>query len=205
MAVAIHSLNDEVDFDDEFFFGPLRKAKDLKNIAFQIVIECLLCLDDASNRDTTVRQDLLRECRLQYQNDERELARINEFEQIYASQEALKWYSKDSFLYRLLNRALRTERAAEILKYRLIIIDLHRELQKLMHQQLRECPVLLTVYRGLPVFNELRLLEMNEGDLITISSFWSATTDKQIAGIFGGAGDDRKQSSDLQRTRNGFC
>jgi hypothetical protein len=44
--------------------------------------------------------------------------------QTYTSETAIRWYSRDSFLFKLLNQALRTENINDILKFRLFVHDL---------------------------------------------------------------------------------
>ncbi|CAF1211839.1 unnamed protein product [Didymodactylos carnosus] len=52
-----------------------------------------------------VNKMVLNRCRLHCMHDEAELDRINEFENSYRSDAAIRWHTKDSFLFRLLNSA----------------------------------------------------------------------------------------------------
>jgi hypothetical protein len=47
-------------------------------------------------------------CRQYYQSNIKELKSIDEFEQEYQSNEAIDWYLKKTFLYRMVNKALHT-------------------------------------------------------------------------------------------------
>ncbi|CAF4389186.1 unnamed protein product, partial [Adineta steineri] len=68
-------------------------------------------------------------CRTKFSRDRFVLAKIDEFERRYQSnQDAAKWYTADSFLYRLLNQVLRTEAIDPIFKFRYYIQDLHNQL-----------------------------------------------------------------------------
>ncbi len=63
------------------------------------------------------------------------LKQINDFEQNYHSNAAIEWYTRDSCLYRLINRALCYDDIELIIKYRFFIIDLYQKLNEL-HQQI---------------------------------------------------------------------
>jgi hypothetical protein len=47
-------------------------------------------------------------CREYYRGDETILQQIADFSKEYKANDAIKWYTEDSFVYHLLNRALRT-------------------------------------------------------------------------------------------------
>ncbi|CAF1458627.1 unnamed protein product [Adineta ricciae] len=53
------------------------------------------------------KEEMVNECRLSYENNIRVLEKINTFHLTYTSDQVIKWYTADSFVYRLLNRALR--------------------------------------------------------------------------------------------------
>jgi hypothetical protein len=60
---------------------------------------------------------------------------IEEFAQEYDSSKAIYWYTKDSFVYRDINMALRTDNILIIYKFRFIIQDIYRQLKTLYEQQ----------------------------------------------------------------------
>jgi len=60
-----------------------------------------------------------------------ELERINELEKTYTADKAIFWYTRDSFLYRLLNKAFLIDDIDIIFKCRFIIIDLFQQLTNL--------------------------------------------------------------------------
>ncbi|UJR38858.1 hypothetical protein I4U23_031526 [Adineta vaga] len=70
--------------------------------------------------------DLLKLARKFYVDNDLELLRIDDFEKTYESIEALKWYTSDSFAYRLLNKAIRTENIDLLFSCRFFIRDLHQ-------------------------------------------------------------------------------
>ncbi|CAF1292548.1 unnamed protein product, partial [Rotaria magnacalcarata] len=98
---------------------------------------------------------------------------IEKFSSEYNPNKAIEWYCKDSFVYRLLNRALRTENIDVIYKFRFFITDLHFQLRPLD----RQCSNQPTkVYRSQKMsINEIKILEENQNGLISINNFFSTS------------------------------
>ncbi len=63
------------------------------------------------------KNEMINLCRKQYKNNPSITKQIDEFLIKYDHNKALEWYSKDTFLYLLLNRALRTENIDIIYKF----------------------------------------------------------------------------------------
>jgi hypothetical protein len=61
---------------------------------------------------------MINECRLCYENDLIEQDKIKDLEENYSVNEAISWYTIDSFLFRILNKAFRTENIDIIFKFR---------------------------------------------------------------------------------------
>ena len=74
-------------------------------------------------------------CRWEYRDNSNELNVIKEFTENYTSDQAIHWYTRDSFLYRLLNKALRSQNIDIIFKFRLIIADVYKQLNELFEAQ----------------------------------------------------------------------
>jgi hypothetical protein len=83
-----------------------------------------------------IHKDLLDECRRIYRENKAQTQFINAFETEYQPSKAIWWYTRDTFLYRLINMALRTENMVIIWKFRFIIQDIYQQL-KTMHQEQR--------------------------------------------------------------------
>lgn len=81
-------------------------------------------------------------CREQYPED---LNIINEFERDYRNHTPAWWYSKNCFLYKMLNKALRTQNIDILWKIGFFIQDLHKQLEQLHSTQANTPHVL---YRG---------------------------------------------------------
>ncbi len=75
------------------------------------------------------KDDMIIASREYYQDNNSQKKRIDEFEQTYTPENACRWYTYDSFVYRLLNRALRTQDIDIIFKFRFFINALHNQIQ----------------------------------------------------------------------------
>ncbi|CAF1533125.1 unnamed protein product [Adineta steineri] len=138
------------------------------------------------------RQEMIEMCRLKYENSLTDLEKINEFERSYQHSDALKWYTTNSFLYRLLHQALRMEDIDTIFKLRYYIYDLHNQLTQLHTSYLHSLPSdqpILTLYRGQRMkTTELTRLQQNIDKLISMNNFLSATNNVTAAIFFAGDG-----------------
>ena len=113
-----------------------------------------------------------------YERDQCELSNIQEFEKKYSTEVALHWYTRDSFLTRLLNKTLRTQNIDDLLLFHFFIIDIQSQLKSL-HNRPREA------YRSqfMPK-NQLERLQKANGKFISINSFLSAYPKKNQALAF---------------------
>ena len=146
------------------------------------------------------KDEMLAECRACYPTDDVEKKKINDFASKYTPTEACWWYTWDSCVYRLLNQALRTQSIEIIFKFRFFINDLHRQVEQLYQEYLAKHPNnSLTVYRGQRMMiSEVEGLKDSVGGIISMNSFLSATTTRQIAEIFADTSDQRNVESPLQ-------
>ena len=95
--------------------------------------------------------------------------------------------SEDSFVYRLINRVLRTGDPDFIYPYRYFINDLYAELLSVDRQDCEDFDSLI-VYRGQSITPiELTYLQNYVGQLLTLSSFTSTTIDRDFALVFASA------------------
>lgn len=149
---------------------------------FQLLIDVLLRLTHSSAN----MNDMLEVARAHYCSDPVELNKINEFARDYRSTNSILWYTNDSFVYRLLNRAFRTQDIRIIFTFRFFILDLYRQLA----DEARGAMTLSKkAFRGqfLPV-EELNIIRNSIGGLISTNTFLSTTTDSSVAAIYAGEG-----------------
>ena len=92
---------------------------------------------------------------------------------------ALRWYTRESFLYRLLNKALRMQDIDLLFLFRFFIRDIHEQLQKL------QCSTSIRVYQGQVITNdELQTLKVSIAQFISMTSFLSTSLDRRLASSF---------------------
>ncbi|CAF4419625.1 unnamed protein product, partial [Adineta steineri] len=95
---------------------------------------------------------------------------------------SLWWYSRETFIYRLLNKALRIQNIDFLFLFRFFIRDIEQQLYE--NQYLSP----IRVYRGqLMSSDELNILKKSQNKLISINSFLSTSCNRQIALFFLGS------------------
>ncbi|CAF1215661.1 unnamed protein product [Didymodactylos carnosus] len=133
---------------------------------------------------------MLNMSRTYYKDNQAVLAQINEFEQSYCSSTSITWYTKNTFLFRMLNQVLRQENVTGIFQLRYFIKDLYLQLRELHSQYIKSLSQktkILTVYRGQTItINQLQQLKENISSIIYVNTFLSTTTDKEVALIYAG-------------------
>ena len=123
--------------------------------------------------------ELIRLCKIEYHNNEVEKRRIDLFQQTYTAETSIRWFTKDSFVYRLLNKALRLQNIEILLVFRFFIKDLHEQLAKLEKDRNISN---MKVFRGqiLPS-TDLERMKRSIGKLISFHSFISASLIQDLA------------------------
>ncbi|CAF1487989.1 unnamed protein product [Rotaria magnacalcarata] len=138
----------------------------------------------SDERSTTVlngqflHSQLLIDCLLQkeYKLDTKESAILREFQANYSPDQSIWWYTRESFLYRQLNKALRTQNIDALFAFRFFIRDIHEQLEH------HRCSSPIHIYRGqLMSTVELERLKNSAGQLISMNSFLSTTNDRLSA------------------------
>ncbi|CAF4458385.1 unnamed protein product [Rotaria sp. Silwood2] len=71
-------------------------------VFYQVLIDCLLRLKYTK----ADKKELIQLCKQQYEDNSVELSNIHEFEQDWSSSNALWWYTRESFFYKILNAVL---------------------------------------------------------------------------------------------------
>lgn len=138
-------------------------------------------------RDHNAKRQMLDFCRHYYHGNRAELQFIDEFERDYTSDhpQAIAWYTKQTFLYRLVNKALRTEDIEQLHNFRFFIADLSANLVREHRQSLDDTRRPTRLYRGLKMEKEeVLLLKQNEGNLISTNGFLSTTQIREVARNF---------------------
>lgn len=135
-----------------------------------MLIDCLMHMKLNSND----RNELITLCKEQYQNNSYELNIIEEFEKDYVPERSLWWYTRHSFIYRLLNKALRRENIDLLLYFRFFINDIKQQIEK------SKCSSSIHVYRAqLLSKEELEFLTKFIGNFISINTFLLTNSNRE--------------------------
>ncbi|CAF3469718.1 unnamed protein product [Rotaria socialis] len=154
---------------------------------FQLVTELLLRLPHTPDS----KAEMVTECRSHYKENGVQLEKITIFENTYQACNAIKWYTENTFVFQLFNKAFRMQDFDVIFKYRYFLVDLFSQLAFLYNKQFKDRKGYLTVYRGQRMYREeLMKLKHNVGHLISINTFFSASFSCSVAANFSGNGED---------------
>ncbi|CAF3354901.1 unnamed protein product [Rotaria socialis] len=131
-------INEECEIENDFFSIQFSSTNEIRNQSFcysQLLKETLLKNDNESN----LKEDFLDFSRFHYNGNYIESTLINEFEQDFTIEKSIWWYTRNSFIRKMLNRALRTEEIDILYKTRWFI--------QVLNRQIKENNFSATVYR----------------------------------------------------------
>ncbi|CAF3904094.1 unnamed protein product [Adineta steineri] len=150
----------------------------------QLFKEILL---DIEYGDTAIK-DLAACCREVFSGNTIELQTINEFGRDYRPQQAIWWYTRECFTYKMLNQALRNMDADIIINMGFFLRDVHQQIQQLHEQQVSSYggkPFL--VYRGQGLMKtDFEKLQEAKSGLMSFNNFLSTSKDKEVSLEFAG-------------------
>ncbi len=128
--------------------------------------------------------------RLHYVQNIVELNDIAEFENNYRPQSVIRWYTREYFLYQMLNQSLRTMESATIINMGFFIRDLHEQIQQLYQKQVNSYHgKSFTVYRGQGLLKtDFEKLVKTKGGLVSFNNFLSTSEDRVISLDYARAG-----------------
>ena len=107
---------------------------------------------------------------------------LKDFESRYRHQKSpIWWYTREIFLYGMLNQALRSLEMETMVKLGFVIRNLHQQLAQLHKEQLNDFKKKFVVYRG-QGFNkeDFQRLDNNKSGLISFNSFLSTSKNSFI-------------------------
>lgn len=129
------------------------------------------------------RRKFIETLRDYYNDKEKELKVLQEFEKDYTPEKAVWWYTRDNFVHRLLNRALRQHNTEVLFLYGFFIQDMYQQLKHERSAQNLDRP--LTVYRGQFIrrdeIEKMKACDYETASSIVNNSFFSATTNRGVA------------------------
>ena len=127
---------------------------------------------------------MLKASRQFFRTNARRLAEIDRFEQEYRSSEAIQWYTKQSFLHQVINKALRSEDPFVLYSFRYYIFDLSQQLA--LNRPETGNPICL--YRGALIHRD-EVKKLTVGGLVAVNGFFSSTRNSNVASMFIGIKD----------------
>jgi hypothetical protein len=153
---------------------------------YQLFRDTLMTMETENDQ---CKQQLIDYCRSYYRLNKKCLEQIDTFEQTYQSSDAIRWYTKDSFLYRFVNKALRTEDIEALFRLRYFIKDLCKNLKILFDENFQIYQNSLdeiVVYRGLtlPII-VIEQLKQSVDKYVSTNGFLSTTFKRDVAEMFG--------------------
>jgi hypothetical protein len=125
---------------------------------------------------------------------ENKLRDVDKFKHEYRPEDVILWYTRENFFYRFMNKALRENDINEIFLWRTYIQDLDRSLQQLRLEQMNLTQISFFRGQGLHI-NVLNKLKENLGKLVTMTSFWSTSADREFVTFFADHHPDPMLSS----------
>ncbi|CAF3345471.1 unnamed protein product [Rotaria socialis] len=150
---------------------------------FQLFLEIILNMKPTPEK---TKKELLDFLRVMYRDNDEQLRVINEFDRNYSMDRAVWWYTKYTLFYSFLNKALRNHDFDILTAFRFFIRDLFKQLSD-EHQKYRGTLTkpIIQVYRGQAISEEeLKLIKDNVGEYISMNSFLSTTTRRDIGELF---------------------
>ena len=143
------------------------------------------------SEDGTAKEEMLSRCRMYYRGNMKAINQIDE---------AISWYTRDSFIYRLINKALRTEDVAALYDYRFYIADLCKCLAENFNILLDYTPLTtFKLYRSVKQSRtELQRLQDGVGQLISMNTFLSTTRNRSVAEAYAGVDGKSRVPSDFE-------
>ncbi|CAF1635837.1 unnamed protein product [Adineta ricciae] len=148
--------------------------------------------------DKNAKEEMLKKCRLYYRDNKKVLKDIDEFACKYSKHDAVKWYTKNGFIFKLINKALRTEDVEALYTFRFYLIDLCSELSK-NHQRMSEYQQPLSLYRGKTHTKDyIQILKDRVDHLISTNGFFSTSEQIGVAEMYAGMGDNLVNKNDRE-------
>ncbi|CAF1117100.1 unnamed protein product [Rotaria sp. Silwood1] len=116
-------------------------------------------------------------------DDTNDIQVMKEFNEEYKSEKAIYWYTRETCIYKILNKALRTQDIDDIIPFGSFIRDLNKQLRKehklFINQQNTSN---IKVYRGQFISkDEVNRLKSSQQGLISMNSFLSTSTNRNKA------------------------
>ncbi|CAF0930616.1 unnamed protein product [Adineta steineri] len=164
-------------------FVASNKISDPSFMYTQILKEILLTI----NFEEKHINEYIHYCYDAFVENEYALDNITKLARDYHDKTPIWWYTYQSFLYTMLNRALRLMDADIIVRMGFFINDLHRDIQRLHSEQFdgHQSSTTFTVYRGQGLSKEDFIeLTKTKGGLLSFNNFLSTSRNRNVSLAF---------------------
>ncbi|CAF3729794.1 unnamed protein product [Rotaria socialis] len=133
--------------------------------------------------ENNAKSEFINFCRLSYANDNEQLRIIDDFEKNYRPQKALWWLTRQSFVWRILQRSQRAFEIDTLYKLGFIVKHAHTQLNVFQESNSLVPENLSIVYRGKTMRNNKfnSLVKNNCGGLLSFGNLFIAHIDKEIS------------------------
>jgi tetratricopeptide (TPR) repeat protein len=129
-------------------------------------------------------EEFIEHCRHQFADIEQKLRTVKQLEREYHTKTSVWWYTCESFLYPMLNSALRVMDVDLMIKMGFFITDLHRQITELHAEQFGDhaSSATFTLYRGQGMPKEdFEQMTKTKGGLIAFNSFLSTSKRRPVS------------------------
>ncbi|CAF0926504.1 unnamed protein product [Adineta steineri] len=141
--------------------------------------------------DNEAKKEMLSVCREYYRNNPRYLNDIDKFDENYDTNECIRWYTKNTFVYRMINKALRTEDIEQLYRFRFYIADLSKHLAQEYKKMKNRNIEKMVLYHGASLKKEeLEILKLMKGKIFATNGYWSTSLDRSCAVEFSQSDPD---------------
>ncbi|CAF1646804.1 unnamed protein product [Adineta ricciae] len=168
--------------EEQLQFDIFRKNPDLasgdrQDVPFlhSILIKLIL-----SNMNLIKIEDMINYCRIEYSSPHQQHL-INDLEKVYTQYDPVWWYTRDSFLQTIVNRALQINDLFTLCTMSPFIQQLVKQLATSHEEQNTSMSKDLVLYSyQLLSFDDFEKIRLNQGGLMCINQFTSANSEKAI-------------------------
>ena len=126
-------------------------------------------------------QEFVNHCRETYAGNVAQLCVLDEFKTKYRHHTPVWWYTRECFVYPMVNRSLRIMDVDNLIEMGFYICDLHRQLVQLHSEQFKQHdynnPFVVYRGQGMPKVESQKILA-SKGGLISFNNFLSTSKDR---------------------------
>ncbi|CAF3364952.1 unnamed protein product, partial [Rotaria sp. Silwood2] len=168
---------------------------------FQLLKDAIIKLRPQSLEDAI--NDMVQKCQEYYQGNRIEQENTQKFKRDYENRQnhsnevpnlAIHWYTKASFVNKMINKAMRTEDINQLYTFRFYIADLCANISRL-HEEQKNGKFNIELYRGLRLsIDEINNLKENVGNAISLNGFLSASKSLKVARRFAHGSSSRRNT-----------